>query len=374
VEMLWLLVKNCTENYRTGKSRRSAQMPRDITTFPIWTRRAKTLAIGGLGAVLFNAIGAPLPFLFGPMAACLIAALSGVQLIGLGVVQVAMRTILGVAVGAAITPALVGQLPQMALSVVLVPVYILLIGMVGVPFFHRLCGFDRVTAWYASMPGGLQDMIVFGGEAGGDVRALSLIHATRVLVIVTTAPLVLIYGMGVELSNPIGAPAAELPLTEMAMMVVAALVGWKGAERIGLFGASILGPMLAAAAMSLTGLIHVRPPAEAIQAAQFFIGMAVGVGYVGVTGREIRRVVLAGVAFVVLLAGLAALFMQVVAMLGLAPSLEGFLAFSPGGQAEMAVLAIVTGADLGYVVLHHVARIALVITLAPLVARMFRIR
>lgn len=334
--------------------------------------RLRTIAIAAVGAGLFQYAGLPLPFLFGPMAACLLAALAGQQLQGLGQVSVGARTILGVAVGASITPELVGQLPQMALSVALVPLYIVLIAVIGVPFFTRVCGFDRVTAWYAAMPGGLQDMIVFGQEAGGDVRTLSLIHATRVLIIVTLAPILMTGAFGASLSHPIGDPALSLPPHELVLMVVAALVGWKGGERLGLFGAAILGPMIVTAGLSLAGFIHFRPPAEAILTAQFFIGMGIGVYYVGVTLSELRRDVLAGVAFVILLAGLAVGFTWVVTAAGLAAPIEAFLAFAPGGQAEMTVLAIVTGADLGFVIVHHLTRVVLVITGAPVALRLFR--
>lgn len=337
-------------------------------------RRAATVVIASAGAALFWALGLPLPFLFGPMCACLIAALLGAPLKGLGTVSVAARTILGVAVGASITPEVIQQLPQMAASVALIPLYIILIGLIGVPFFHKVCGFDRVTAWYASMPGGLQDMIIFGQEAGADARALSLIHATRVLIIITLAPAILTFGFGAALSNPIGAPAASLPLHELALMVAAALIGWKGGERIGLFGASIIGPMIVTAILSLSDLIHFRPPAEAVLVAQYFIGIGIGVGYVGVTLYELRRDVLAGVAFVLILAILAAGFTEVAVLLGLASPVNAFLAFAPGGQAEMTVLAIVVGADLGYVIVHHLTRVLLVITGAPLAARLFRIK
>ena len=126
-------------------------------------------------------------------------------------------------------------------------------------------------------------------------------------------------------------------------------------------------------ALSLGDFIHTRPPREAILAAQFFIGMGVGAGYSGITLAEIRRVVLAGIAFVLILAVLAAVFTEAVVLLGLAGPVDGFLAFSPGGQAEMTVLSIVTGADLGYVVVHHLTRLVLVITCAPLAARLLRI-
>lgn len=333
--------------------------------------QAVTVGIAAVGVAVFAALALPLPFLFGPMVFCLIAALAGTDLKGLGQIGVAARTILGVAVGASITPEVLGRVPEMTVSVLMMPFYIALIGLIGVPFFYKVYKFDFVTAWYAAMPGGLQDMIIFGQEAGANVRSLSLIHATRVLVVVTVAPVVLIKGFGVTLDNPIGAPAATMPLHEIALMVAAALVGWKGGERIGLFGASILGPLIVTAALSLLDLIHFRPPSEAILAAQFLIGIGIGVGYVGVTLRELRRDVFAAIVFVLMLAVLAAVFTEIVVFFELARPVEGFLAFAPGGQAELTVLAIVAGADLGYVVVHHLTRILLVITGAPIAARLF---
>lgn len=344
----------------------------DLDNSP-FKQRGLTLGLAVIGTGVFWATGLPLPFLFGPMLACLIAALAGWPLKGMGQVSVAARTILGVAVGASITPDLVSRLPQLAFSVALIPIYVAMIGLIGVPFFRKVYKFDWVTSWYASMPGGLQDMVIFGTEAGGDGRALSLIHATRVLIIVTVAPIILTLGFGVTLDNPIGAPVATMPLHELGLMVFAALVGWKGGERIGLFGASILGPMIVTAILSLSGLIHVRPPAEAILVAQFMIGIGIGVGYVGVTFYELRRDVTSGVVFVLMLAALAAGFTEVAYILGLAPPVESFLAFAPGGQAEMTVLAIVAGADLGFVIVHHLTRIVVVITGAPIAARLFRV-
>ena len=96
-------------------------------------------------------------------------------------------------------------------------------------------------------------------------------------------------------------------------------------------------------------------------------------GYVGVTAHELRRDVAAGVVFVLILAVLAAGFTELVVFLGLADGVEGFLSFAPGGQAEMTVLAIVAGADLGFVIAHHLTRILLVITGAPVAARLFRV-
>jgi membrane AbrB-like protein len=340
----------------------------------LWIRRALTLGIAGLGAAAFLALRLPLPLLLGPMLACLVAALMGARMSDMGAAGTYLRTFLGVAVGSSVTPEMVAGLPAMAGSLAFVPVYIVAIGAVGYPLFRRVFGFDHATAWYAAMPGGLQDMIVFGQEAGGDVRALSLIHATRVLAIVTIAPVLMTWLWQVDLTRPPGQAASAMDPVDITLMLAAGLVGWKAAERVRLFGASILGPMILTAALSLTGVIDHRPPAEMIWAAQLFIGIAVGVKYVGITGRELRLDVGAGLVYAVLLAGLALVFIEMVALSGLAPQLDAFLAFLPGGQAEMVVIAILAGADLAFVVSHHLLRMVLVITLAPIAAKFLGLR
>jgi membrane AbrB-like protein len=217
------------------------------------------------------------------------------------------------------------------------------------------------------MPGGLQDMLAFGEEAGGDARALSLLHATRVLLIVTIVPGLLWAAYDTDLTLAPGASAKDYAVGQLLLLFGAGLLGWRVAKRFGLFGAAILGPMLLTAVLSLAGIISARPPAEAIQAAQFFIGLVVGVKYSGITLAEVRRFIVAGLGHAVILAILAAIFAEIVVLAGLAPPLDAILAFSPGGQAEMAIMAIVAGADVAYVILHHLLRIVLVITCAPLV-------
>lgn len=329
----------------------------------------RAMVIGAVGVGAFWALSLPLPFLLGPMFACLAAALAGARLSGVGVLSPAMRTVLGVAAGATVTPELVGRLGDFAVSLALAPLFILSIMALGYPYFRRVAGFDPTTAYYAAAPGGLQDMIYFGQEAGGDVRALSLVHATRVLAIVTIMPILMTTVWGLSLDRPPGAPAASLPPHELGIMLLCAVVGWLGGKRIGLFGAAILGPMALAALASLTDVLHGRPPSEAIIAAQFFIGMSVGVHYVGVTLEELRRVVAVALGFCAALAVLSVAFASVVAGLGAAPVVEATLAFAPGGQAEMVLLAIIIGADVAYVVALHVSRLVVVIAGAPLLAR-----
>ncbi len=334
----------------------------------------RTFAIAGLGVALFKLLHLPLPWLMGPIFACLAAALAGIPMRGVKPLNDAMRTILGVAVGATLTPAVLATFPAMWPTLLLVPIMVAVIGVIGVPYFQRFCGYDFPTAYYATMPGGLQDMIVFGEEAGANVRTLSLIHATRVMVIVVALPFLLIGIWEADLSNPPGAPATSIPPLELFLMALCAIAGWRLAKRVGLFGASILGPLIVTAALTLAGGLHNRPPAEAIWAAQFFIGMTIGTKYAGITMAEIRKDLAAGLGFCGILIMLTLIFVEAIYGFGLAPGMETLLAFAPGGQAELTVLALIVGADVAFVVAHHVLRIFVVIMGAPLAARVFRTR
>ena len=326
-------------------------------------------ASAAIGVLVFRMAGLPLPWLLGPISGCLLAALLGLPLGRIRILTESMRTILGVAVGATLTPAVLQSVPGMWPTLVLMPLTVVVVGFVGVPYFRRVCGFDFPTAYYAAMPGGLQDMIAFGEEAGANVRTLSLIHATRVLVIVVALPFLLKGIWQADLSNPPGLPARDVPVQELMLMVVCAVVGWQGAKRIGMFGASILGPLIATAAVTIAGGLENRPPAEAIWAAQFFIGMTIGSHYAGITMDEVRRDLLAGLGFCGVLIVLTLVFVEAIYTLGLAPGMETLLAFAPGGQAELTVLALIVGADVAFVVAHHVVRIFFVILGAPIAAR-----
>ena len=333
---------------------------------------ALTYVIAGIGVGIFIWLQLPLPWLLGPIFACLIAALAGVPMKGNKLINDAMRSILGVAVGATFTTTLLISMAAMWPTLLMIPVMVACIAVIGVPYFQRVWGFDFATSYYSAMPGGLQDMLAFGEEAGGDVRALSLIHATRVMVVVVALPFILQGYWGADLTNPPGAAASTIDPSQMLLMVFCGIAGWQGAKALGMFGASILGPLILAAIMALLGVLQHRPPAEAIWMAQFFIGMTIGTKYAGVTGAEVRKDVAAALGFCLILIALTFVFAEAVHLFHLAPPMETLLAFAPGGQAEMTVLALIVGADMAFVIAHHVLRIFVVILGAPIAARLWK--
>ena len=51
------------------------------------------------------------------------------------------------------------------------------------------------------------------------------------------------------------------------------------------------------------------------------------------------------------------------------PIISTLLAFSPGGQAEINLIAILVVANVPYITLHHIVRLFIVMNLAPIFAR-----
>jgi len=325
-----------------------------------------------LGAAIFLWLELPLPWLFGPLFSCLLAALIGINLYSIKILSDAMRTILGVAVGATVTLSFLLALPGFWNTLIFIPITVILSGIIGVWYFQKLCGYDFPTAYYSSMPGGLQDMLVFGEEAGGNVRAMSLIHATRVLVIIIALPTLLTFIWGISLDKPPGDPIKNFEIEQLIILGICGIAGWKIASFLGMFGASILGPLILTAIASITGILHTRPPVEAIWAAQYFIALGIGVKYVGVTAQEIRKDILTGLGFCIFLLVITLSIVSLVINYNLAPAVDAILSMAPGGQAELVVITLIVGADLGFVVAHHLFRIFIVILGAPIMERFMK--
>ncbi|MEM1372351.1 MAG: AbrB family transcriptional regulator, partial [Pseudomonadota bacterium] len=111
-----------------------------------------SVVVAGIGVAVFFALDLPLPWLLGPIFACLIAALAGVPMRGIKLLNDGMRTILGVAVGATFTTAILVSMTAMWPTLLLIPLMIACIGVLGVPYFQRVWRLDFPTAYYSSMP------------------------------------------------------------------------------------------------------------------------------------------------------------------------------------------------------------------------------
>jgi membrane AbrB-like protein len=332
------------------------------------------IALGGLGGLAAKALGLPLPFMLG---ALLVSAGVAIALPrhlpgGYGFppgLRLVFISVIGLVIGAQVSPELFARLGDLLLSLAALTVFVGVALAYNVWVFSRIGGYDRVTAFYCSTPGGLFESLQMGEEAGADVVRLTLQQFLRIIVVVTTLPIALSLYLGEPVGSAGGMTMArgELDWSTLPVIVAAGVAGYWLGDVLRLPARQLTGPMLVAALLTLSGLVQIDMPQWLIDAAQVVVGTALGLRFTGVSRALVLRggwlAVLSVFGMLALAAGFAAL---------LAPATgEPFdvllISFAPGGVTEMALVALSLQANPAFVTLHHIYRI--LITVLALIAR-----
>ena len=361
------------EAQRVAQARGELRVPMSISMlFPApYGGYALALFLGACGSVAFVLLKLPLPWFLGALTACLVASVLGLPILRPAPLSISMRATLGVAVGSAYTPALLERLPGMLGSLALLIPFMGLIIVIGMMFYERVARFDRPTAFYSAVPGGLTDMTTMAEDSGANVRAIILVQASRILVIVFALPLWLQWHDGLSVAQTFASRVrlAEVWPFDIMVMIAMGWSGWWIASRLGMAGAPVVGPMLASGLLHALGLSTVKVPLEVLIVAQISVGAMLGCQFRGLTLKEFTGTMTWGIAnALVLMVVTGGVAWAVSRITGFDP-VSVLLAFAPGGQTELNLLAYVLGLDVAYVALHHLMRLAIVILGAQIVFR-----
>lgn len=331
------------------------------------------LALGAAGGWIFSWIGTPLPWMLGAIFANLVAAIGGLTPKIPPPLRMTMVTVLGVMLGSAFRPDILDSLADWVWSLAGLLFYVVAATGLVILFFRRVVRFGPVTSYFSAAPGGLTEMILVGTAMGGDEKVISLVHSIRILLTVFTLPFLYQMFAGYERPDS-GLPPVEDALTaaDLGLLLASAVIGALAAKAVRMPAYFLTGPMIGSAIVHLAGLTAAHPPPLAVAVAQVVIGAAIGSRFVGVPLKAMRDTFLAslGSTTIILVTG-AAFALVIQAATGI-PFSSLILAFSPGGVAEMSLIAISLGRDVAFVSSHHLVRIIIVVMLAPLAFRLLR--
>lgn len=325
-------------------------------------RVVATLAIGLLGAEVFRLLGLPLPFLLGAIFAVTAAGFAGFA----GHVPPALRSlvigVLGVFIGGGFSAERLAGLVHWLPSTLGLALYVPAAAGLGYLWLRRRVGLRGRDAFFAAMPGGFAEMVLLADRMGADVRAVALVHAVRVLLIVTIAPTVAVL-LGVQ---PPPRPLwGDVAPGGLLLLAVAGAAGAWIAKRMRVPAWVLLGPMAASAALHLAGITRAAPPGLLLALAQIVLGASIGARFRGLSPATFLRLLGSGLALTALMFALTGAFaLSIAAATGL-PALQLVVAYIPGGVVEMATVALALDLDPAFVATHHLLRILLVVTLAP---------
>jgi membrane AbrB-like protein len=337
---------------------------------------ARTIAVGAVGGAAFAWMGLPLPWMLGSMTAATCWALAGMRVAMPRRLRTGFVTVLGVMLGASFTPAAMARFPGWAATIAGLLLFAAVASALAWIYFRRVAGFDRVTSFFAAMPGGLNEMVLLGDRFGGDQRRIALVHATRVFVTVFTIPIWFQWHDGFARGGGGGGHVAlsAIGLDDYLVLAACALGGWAGAARLGIPAGAVVGPMILSAAVHLAGITESAPPTLVVSVAQIVIGATLGCQFVGFSLAAIAKTILHGAVAGALMVGAAVIISGLLAGAVGLPATTVLLGFAPGGLAEMSLVAIALGVDAVFVATHHIARIVMVVVLAPPIFRALRPR
>ena len=336
-------------------------------------RMVLTLALGGIGGILFHELHMPLPWMIGALVFTVVASLSGAPLVRPKRLRLYMVPVLGVMLGAGFTPEAIRHASEWIASLSMLLVYAVGITAMVSYYLVRVAKWDAATSYFSASPGGFGEMALLGEAMGADDRKISLNHSVRIMLTVLVIPFWFKFFEGYQPGN-MGALGnmADIRPKDAAILVACAVVGYYVARRLRFPAAQLLGPTLVSAIVHMSGLTEARPPQEIVALAQVVIGASIGCRFLGISLREMFGTMVQAAGITAFMLGAAYAGAWTVSYFTGLPVNTLWLAFAPGGLAEMTLISLSLGIDVAFVSVHHMVRVIFLVAMAPIAFKLLR--
>jgi membrane AbrB-like protein len=330
------------------------------------------LGIGLLGGLIAHFINMPLAWMMGPMLATFVASLMRVPMGVPMQFRSGILGIIGVFLGASFTPDTLDQAARWPISMIAVLLYVPIITVVITWFYSKIARLDPATALFSATPGGLTPMVVLGAAAGGNEQEIALTQGLRVLLLVMSAPLIVLMITGVVANGHGDGEAIQMTIGEGLLTAICAIITVLVFRKLRIPAAYMTGAMTASMVLHVTGIVEGNLPSWLLAGSLLILGSAIGSRFSGVKIAVLVR--LAGysvLATFVVLAFTGGVAWFVSQWLDL-DFIAVLLAFAPGGVAEMSLIALALNVEPSFVAFHHIVRIFEIVLLAPFLAKWFQ--
>lgn len=203
---------------------------------------------------------------------------------------------------------------------------------------------------------------------GADEKAISLIQSARIILTVLIIPFAFAIFAGYESTGKVGTGGSfkALGLSDGVLLLATSFIGYLIARPLKIPTPYLMGPMIAVAIFSTTGLNSAEVPDSLVAIAQCIIGSNIGAMFNNVKPKTVAKTLFHGSVTSVFMIGFAATA-AFATQYFTDQSLYGLvLAFAPGGFAEMALVGFALGIDIAFLVTHQLTRYFFVILMVPL--------
>ena len=326
---------------------------------------ALTIATGAFGGALFAWLQIPGGALSGAVTAVATLSIYGKAVAISAPLRVLGLVTIGVAIGSVIGPETLRNVLSYPGSILFSCVSAILVTLVCALVWRWLFGWPLAMAVLSAVPGSSSFIVSVSMSMGADAARIAVVQTSRVIFLVTLLPFIVAWQTGVAVHAPVGViydPPPALALTLLAGLAAGAALGIPG-----IAGGYIMGAMAASAALHYFGVAPGRSPPWFLDVAQVLLGSWVGSRFSNFNWRLFFQICLGASLTVVIAMAVTAAFALVAAPLFGVPFATALVAYAPGGQDAMMVLALGLGVDPVFVSINHLARYFLVNLCLPFV-------
>lgn len=328
------------------------------------------LAVSAIGGAMCAWIGTPLPWMIGSMFGMGAAQLAGAQFRTLPGGREAGFVVVGVSLGLYFTAPVVHQVASLWPWFIALGLAALGFGALSAWVLVRLSGVDRATAFFGCMPGGAAEMANLGEKYGAAPDRVAIAHSLRMLLVVTVFPVAITLA-GFHSTDDYRPIVMPFDAKGLAMLLAIAAATGAVARLARVPTAFMMGALVATTALTVSGVEFSSVPTPLTNAAQVFMGSALGARFERGFVTSAPRFVMALIPTLTLMLVLAALVGWGLAVGSGTYVGGGVLAAAPGGIAEMCITAKVLRMSVAFVTAAHVIRYAIVVLLTGVVFRLF---
>jgi uncharacterized protein len=240
------------------------------------------------------------------------------------------------------------------------------VSLVAGAVLARLTILDRPTAALGMIAGGASGIVGISDDLGGDDRLVAFMQYLRVLVVVLVTPALV--GVIFPGAHAGSAPSSGPLLGSGGGWLLTAAIA-AGGQLIRLPARALMGPMLIAGTLTLTGISDFTVPTIARETAFVIIGLYIGLRFTQDTVRAVGRLLLPVLASIVGLL-VACFALAIVLNATTSVSLEdAYLATTPGGLYAVLAVAFGAGANTTFIVAVQSLRVLVMVVLAPVAVR-----
>jgi uncharacterized protein len=337
---------------------------------------AETLLIAAAGGVLFTLLGLPAGLISGSVLAVTTAALFGRPVKVPVTLARVCYVIVGILLGAVVTPRTVKGFMTWPASVALLMAASVIMIVATASYLRVVHRWDRLSALMGASPGSMVQVIALSTELGADLRAVAIVQTMRVLLLTIGIPGGLaLFGLVAPAIPVVRGPADISSLPEMLLVVAVSSATALAMARLRFPGGLLFGAMAGSGVLHGTGLVTAVLPWWVGSASVLVLGAVVGSRFANTTFRLIVGYLGAAFGSFAVSLSVASVFALIAAHFFPYTLANVLVAFSPGAQDTMMVLALALHLDPVYVGAHHVARF-LVVTFSVAIAarRMVKMR